>query len=629
MTSAQGLLLTLLICPWVSALVLAFWPQKFSLFARIFSIASGCLCLLVWSRLFAEHGNDTIPLSYDWIRMGGQSISLSWLWNSQAATMLGLLAMVQAAVQVYASHYLRQEPHVLRFFAFFQGFVGAMTGLILSNGLWMFYGFWELVGLGSYLFIGFWTEKPKALLAARKAFLINRLADIALLIGLIALAQHFQTTQFDAMKIGLHGPIPWGIGCLLVIGAAAKSAQFPFSAWLPDAMEGPSPASALIHAATMVTAGVYLGIKLHALQMEEVRLMMGALGGISLLWGGYQALKQEDLKRMLAYSTISQLGLMWMGMGGAASLYHLWVHGFFKSALFLSAGMLLHHTQSDAKNPIGITEIGKKHTFPPLLVAWHGMASLGLIGFPFSQAFYSKEGLAAEWFMAMDHSAYAWAYLALLTALGLGIILSTWYTLSQFMRLFFSASDHPKQRHSLGAAQEYLPLGLLAMGSLWIWTGIDPFHLGKTWFSLPLFAELNSPPLLWMGINGLAWCLGLLAWWFRRNPSRSEQKVQISLWAAAFHWHSQAARNLHQRIEKTWDRSLDVLGKSQVVLAHIFAKLDQWGIDGLLVGGSQALAKGLSKNLSTWQNGRVKHYWWGLILCLSLSIFYYLMRIQP
>jgi len=317
---------------------------------------------------------------------------------------------------------------------------------------------------------------------------------------------HFQTDQFSAMNIGLSGPAPFLVGLAILLGGIGKSAQFPLMSWLPDAMEGPTPASALIHAATMVAAGVYVGIRIYPLTSEEVHLVMGGIGAISLLAGGIFALFQSDIKKALAYSTISQLGLMWMGMGSDVSLMHLWTHGIFKAGLFLSAGYVIHAVHSQDVHHMG--GLRKSLPIPALAYAIFGA---GMMGLPLTGGFYSKEHIAGYLWTSSENSTYALYYEGLLIAMALGMVLTAWYISRQFYLIFLGESrgeNNTEPTNKLDLAM-VLPIGILAVGSFAFVLGNPVF----TYFALPSF-EVPSVWLLWTGIS---WVLGIGLTWLTRG----------------------------------------------------------------------------------------------------------------
>ncbi|NJL15458.1 MAG: NADH-quinone oxidoreductase subunit L [Microscillaceae bacterium] len=305
------------------------------------------LALVLAGRLWGSPGQS---LSLPWFSLNRRVyFDLDFRLDSLGGLMIALVSLVSALVHLYSLAYMRSDPAKTRYFAYLGLFTFAMLGLVMSDNLLVMYFFWELVGLSSYLLIGFWYEKPAAFRAAKKAFLLNRIGDAGFLIGIFLVYQAFGTWQISEIAHQLfqnHTQLPVShayfslTGFFLFCGAMAKSAQFPLQIWLPDAMEGPTPVSALIHAATMVAAGVYLVGRLFFMLNIEVLTIIACLGTITAFIGSFGALVQSDLKKILAYSTISQLGYMMMGLGvGAysAGLLHLFTHAFFKAGLFFGS----------------------------------------------------------------------------------------------------------------------------------------------------------------------------------------------------------------------------------------------------------------------------------------------------
>uniref|UniRef100_UPI003B3AAC67 NADH-quinone oxidoreductase subunit 5 family protein n=1 Tax=Spirosoma sp. TaxID=1899569 RepID=UPI003B3AAC67 len=287
----------------------------------------------------------------EWATLSGVTLGVSFQVDGLSALMLLLVHFVALLVQIYSLSYLHDEPRLSRYFSYLQLFVGAMLGIVLAGNLLVLYAFWELVGLASYLLIGFYSDRLSASQAAKKAFLMNRVGDAGFLIGIFLTYYFFDTLELAAITGNTEGIVPsTALGLCLFMGCVGKSAQFPLLTWLPDAMEGPTPVSALLHAATMVAAGIFLLARIHPLLSPDALAVITLVGTITTLWGGYSAMFQTDIKKVLAFSTVSQLGLMVaaMGMGNVGgAMFHLLTHAFFKAGLFLSAGSVIHgvHTQ--------------------------------------------------------------------------------------------------------------------------------------------------------------------------------------------------------------------------------------------------------------------------------------------
>ncbi len=603
----------LLLLPWISGLFLGIIPSRFSKISSIFlALISGLFAFSFLSRI---HGSD-FRVAYTWFNMGQKSIQASFWMNTPAQVLVALVHLVAICVHIFSASYLAHEPNIRRYYTYLHLFLGAMTLLILTDQTWIFYGAWELVGACSYLLISFWYQKPEAIRAAKKAFLLNRLGDIGLLFGLIGLTMHFQTDQFSAMNIGLSGPAPFLVGLAILLGGIGKSAQFPLMSWLPDAMEGPTPASALIHAATMVAAGVYVGIRIFPLTSEEVHLLMGGIGAISLLAGGVFALFQSDIKKALAYSTISQLGLMWMGMGSDVSLMHLWTHGIFKAGLFLSAGYVIHAIHSQDVHHMG----GLRKSLPVPALAY-AIFGAGMMGLPLTGGFYSKEHIAGYLWTSSENSTYALYYEGLLIATALGMVLTAWYISRQFYLIFLGESrgeNNTEPTNKLDLAM-VLPIGILAVGSFAFVLGNPVF----TYFGLPSF----EVPTLWLLWTGISWVLGIGLTWLTRGwvPSGNLQ-FWPNFWPDSFQYVIMKSRNAHWIETHIYDRAVNGMARLQVILAHLSAWVDTWVVDGVLVGCTSRLSAVLGGLLGRWQSGKLASYWvlvfitFGLFLLFSLLI---------
>ncbi|MAO89170.1 MAG: NADH-quinone oxidoreductase subunit L [Dehalococcoidia bacterium] len=347
----------------------------------------------------------------DVLNFGGGSISMNWLtvglteirWgifvDKVSVTMLGLVTFIALLVQVYSLGYMKGDRHFEWYFAIHSLFAAAMLTLVLADNLLFLYFAWELVGLGSYLLIGFWWEKRSAAEAAKKAFITTRIGDVCLLIGIILLFKATGTfnisTIFHIAESGGIGEVTLNSSILLIfIGAMGKSAQFPFHVWLPDAMEGPTPVSALIHAATMVAAGVYLVARMMPIFQlaPEIMLIVMIIGLITFIFAGSMALVMSDIKKVLAYSTISHLGLMMLclGAGGvAAAIFHLVVHGIAKALLFLGAGSVMH----SISNETNIWKMGGLRHRMPITAVTFFIGAASLAGLPPLAGFFSKDEL--------------------------------------------------------------------------------------------------------------------------------------------------------------------------------------------------------------------------------------------
>ena len=414
--------------------------------------------------------------------------------------MLFVVALISALVHYFSIAYMKGDERYNRYFAYLGIFTFSMNGIVLTNNILMMYIFWELVGLSSYLLIGFWFEKKSASDAGKKAFLVNRIGDIGMFAGILILFLTYNTFSFDAIfqAIGA-GKLPFNsdfwlsvTGILLFMGAIGKSAQFPLHVWLPDAMEGPTPVSALIHAATMVAAGVYLTIRIFGLLTADAMMFIAVIGMLSAFIPATIALTQNDIKKVLAYSTVSQLGYMVMALGVGAykfAFFHLVTHAFFKACLFLGSGSVIHamHHEQDIRNMGGLR---KKL---PLTYATFLIASLAISGIPLTSGFLSKDGILASTFAFGSLTGY-WIFAIV------GFLVALMTAFYMFRLIIITFHGEPRDHHKFEHAHESpfvmaMPLAVLAMLSIFIFYTPNPFSADQGWFFNKWInsAELHAP----------------------------------------------------------------------------------------------------------------------------------------
>lgn len=474
--------------PLAAAAVIALMPASKRTLAATVAVGAQGLALLLAVVLFVSvnstRGDGEVirqVYNFTWFTFADTSLTLGVLLDPLNAAMLLMVTFVGLMIFVYSISYMQRDENFVRFFCFMSLFSAAMLGLLISNSLLLLFICWELVGLASYLLIGFWFHKPSAVAAAQKAFITTRIGDLGLFLGMLWLYAECGTLLFYdggsgileqpalhhlASSLTIGGiSLATAIAVLLFCGAAGKSGQFPLHVWLPDAMEGPTPVSALIHAATMVAAGVFLVARVFPLFAATVNADMVSnalvvvtwVGAFTAVFAACIAVAQNDLKRILAFSTVSQLGVMMLclGVGGvAAAMFHLIAHAFFKSLLFLGAGSVIHgcNDQQD------IRRMGGLRRFMPLTFATYAIGMMALAGFPFFfSGFWSKE--------AILHLAHAWPvsqipfYMALT-----GAMLTAFYMTRQMCYVFFgqsrgSDSVHPHESPTM----MIVPMAVLAV----------------------------------------------------------------------------------------------------------------------------------------------------------------------
>ncbi len=414
-------------------------------------------------------------------------IKLGFLIDNITVLMLFVVVLISALVNYFSIAYMKGDERYNRYFAYLGIFTFSMNGIVLTHNILMMYIFWELVGLSSYLLIGFWFEKKSASDAGKKAFIVNRIGDVGMFIGILILFLTYNTFSFEQIFASISaGKLPFNsefwltiTGILLFMGAIGKSAQFPLHVWLPDAMEGPTPVSALIHAATMVAAGVYLTIRIFGLLTADAMMFIAIIGMLSAFIPATIALTQTDIKKVLAYSTVSQLGYMVMGLGVGAykfAFFHLVTHAFFKACLFLGSGSVIHamHHEQDIRNMGGLR---KKL---PLTYATFLIASLAISGIPLTSGFHSKDGILASTFAFGSLTGYwIFPFVGFLVAL-----LTAFY---MFRLIILTFHGEPKDQHKYEHAHESpfvmaMPLVVLAGLSVFIWYTPNPLDADAGWF---------------------------------------------------------------------------------------------------------------------------------------------------
>jgi NADH-quinone oxidoreductase subunit L len=430
--------------------------------------------------------------NFDWFQMGGDTVQIGWVLDPLTALMLVMVSFVSLLIFIYSTGYMAHDGNFTRFFCFLSLFAAAMLGVVIANSLLLFFVCWELVGLSSYLLIGFWYHKPSAAAAAKKAFITTRIGDVVFFLGMLLLYSHAHTLLFydngngclesSALSnmVGLTTTggmmVTTGIGLLIFCGAAGKSGQVPLHVWLPDAMEGPTPVSALIHAATMVAAGVFLIARVYPILDPGVAGVAGGstaaltvvtrVGAVTAVFAACIAVAQTDIKRILAYSTVSQLGFMMMGLGVggvAVGMFHLITHAFFKALLFLGAGSVIHgcHEEQD------IRKMGGLRKYMPVTFAAYAVGMMALSGVPiFFSGFWSKDEIL--------HAAHQWPVSKLPFYMGVfGALLTAFYMTRQMFYVFAGTNrggsaahgehaGHAKEPHESPAVMT-MPLVILAV----------------------------------------------------------------------------------------------------------------------------------------------------------------------
>ena len=467
---------------------------RFAHLPAVLSFASASVISAIVLAGVAE-GHDSLSISADlgtWFSVGRLNVDFAFLLDPLSLIMLATVTFIATFIAVFSAGYMHGDPGYARYFSIMSLFVFAMCLLVMSNNFFMLLAGWEGVGLCSYLLVGYYYAKPSAAAAARKAFLVTRLGDVGLVLGVFLLwqASGYQT-NFDAIfaHVAKYPPAPGMITtiCLLLFcGAIGKSAQLPLYVWLPDAMEGPTPVSALIHAATMVTAGVFLLARCAPLFVlsPEAGLIVAGIGGATALLAGFLALAQNDLKRVFAYSTVSQLGFMFLALGCngvispkiavVAAMFHLFTHAFFKALLFLGSGSVMHAMG----NVIDMRKFGGLRKLMPWTHATFLIGSAALAGVPLLSGFWSKDQILHGLLEAGEsHAKYHTIYFGLFAVALATACLTAFYTFRAYFLTFWGAERTPAEAH--GHAHEspavmLVPLVVLAVGALFAGALVDP-----------------------------------------------------------------------------------------------------------------------------------------------------------
>jgi NADH-quinone oxidoreductase subunit L len=595
--------------------------------------------------------------NFTWFTFGDYALRLGWLLDPLAAVMLIMITLVGLCIFVFSTSYMAGDKNFVRFFAYLSFFSGAMLGLVISNSLLLLFICWELVGLASYLLIGFWIERPSAAAAAKKAFVTTRIGDLGFFLGLLWLYGRSGTLLFydggngclESAGLAMLGAGATSIALLIFCGAVGKSGQFPLHVWLPDAMEGPTPVSALIHAATMVAAGVFLVARVYPI------FSLGSTNGVTssltiVVWIGVTtalmaaliAIAQADIKRVLAYSTVSQLGLMMvsLGVGGvAAGMMHLLAHGFFKALLFLGAGSVIHgcHGEQD------IRKMGGLRRLLPFTFSTYAIGMMALSGVPlFFSGGWTKEEIlhvTAHW------PASRLPYYLLL----IGVVLTALYMTRQIIYVFFGDRRAASQHAHESPRVMTMPLVALAICTILFSVVLTPawpwLHEYLTDESADFeFARLIQPALfLSLVLVGVGFALGICMYrkagmQDRERPAETDplefaqpelfRFLENKMWVdelyvrtvIAFSWMTARLSDWMDR--NLWDRLVRGFGAIGQLFGIFTASVDERGINAG-VDETTIGTRGLGRLMSAAHSGQIQTYL-GVIAIgvLALLLFY-------
>ncbi len=676
---SKSILLAVVLAPLIGAIVAGLFGRRVGRAGAhsvtILGVAVSCAlsCYVLWQLLQgAAPFNENV---YTWFEVGSVHAHVGFMIDKLTAMMMVVVTFVSLLVHIYTIGYMADDDGYQRFFSYISLFTFSMLMLVMSNNfLQLFFG-WEAVGLVSYLLIGFWFKRPSAIFANLKAFLVNRVGDFGFLLGIAALLYYFNTLDYATIfansslmagaQMTLWEGHPWSVAtviCIcLFIGAMGKSAQVPLHVWLPDSMEGPTPISALIHAATMVTAGIFMVARMSPLfEMSETALnFVLFIGATTAFFTGLIGIVQNDIKRVVAYSTLSQLGYMTVALGVSAysaAVYHLMTHAFFKALLFLAAGSVIigmHHEQDMRK-------MGGLRKYMPITFWTSVIGTLALVGTPFFSGFYSKDTII-EAAAAHAHEAPSWIATYGYWAVLLGAFVTSFYSFRLLYMTFFGKErfrdahadhghghdDHAHDDHGHHGPVEphespwvvTLPLILLAIPSIIVgYFTVGPMLFGTDWTGhhtqLPYFlgsidvAAIRDTVLKvkeehWHGPNAMAlhgfyatpfllviagFVLATVMYWWKPDlPAKA---------ARIFALPKRILENKYG-MDDLWIKGFAGGG---VLLGKLSRKNDEKVIDGAFVNGSASLI-GLGANLlRKTQSGSLDHYAFAMILGLIVAL---------
>jgi NADH-quinone oxidoreductase subunit L len=585
----------LLISPLLSALIITLFFLRRPTEAAGISIAACTVSFLTAIALIL----DLIPAPRPiiWLQVADLQVTLGITLDNLAKIMLLVVTFVGLLVHLFSAGYMKGDPSYARFYAKLSLFMFSMLGIVVADNLIAMFIFWELVGLSSYLLIGFWNERPAAAQAAKKAFLMNRIGDFGFLLGILMFWGITGTLLFNEDAAAFLKDSPWATACALLLfcGCVGKSAQLPLHTWLPDAMEGPTPVSALIHAATMVAAGVYMLARIFFILASSAAAMetIAWVGGATAILAAIIATQQDDIKRILAYSTLSQLGLMVLAMGcgsWGASIFHLTTHAFFKALLFLAAGSVIHAMHHEQN----IWKMGGLRHYLPWTYLSFLIGAAALAGLPFITAgFYSKEAILTTTYL--HHPVFF--VIAVLTTL-----LTTFYMTRLMLIVFFGPIRSEAARHAHESPLIMLiPLFALATPSIVAGFWNPSAWLGDT-------ADHHAHHILIMSVSIAIFVLGLFIGYWRYN-NVTEEPIRVPFIANKFH------------IDEFYDKTFL---KAQAAISMVSSWIDRWAINYGLVRGISFLACVGGEVTRLIQNGNIRTYafWFAigaLLLILSFT----------
>lgn len=674
--SMSKILLLIPLLPLIAASVVGLFGRKLPRhFAHILTIAAVGIAFVLSAYVLNQtlHGFTLNETVYHWLTSGAFQFEVGFLIDNLTAMMMVVVTFVSLMVHIYTIGYMHEDPGYSRFFSYISLFTFSMLMLVMSNNFMQLFFGWEAVGLVSYLLIGFWYTRPTAIYANLKAFLVNRVGDFGFLLGIGMVLYHFGSLDYAAVfesaprlkdvQVQILPNIDWSlmtVTCLLLfIGAMGKSAQVPLHVWLPDSMEGPTPISALIHAATMVTAGIFMVARMSPLfELSTAALStVMVIGAITALFMGFLGIIQNDIKRVVAYSTLSQLGYMTVALGASAysvAIFHLMTHAFFKALLFLAAGsviMGMHHDQD-------IRNMGNLKKYMPITWITSLVGSLALIGTPFFAGFYSKDSIIeAVKFSHITGSGFA--YFAVLA----GVFVTAFYSFRLYFLVFHGkekwrevhhdahhddkhhddAHDHhhglsPKDNPHESGLVVTIPLILLAIPSVFVgYVAIESMLFGD-FFNQVIFVDAVAHPAMQhlahhyheflhspagMALHGfltLPFALAasgvLLSWYFYMKrpdiPAAIQRKCNLIYQVLD---NKYGFDSFNERV---------FAGGSRFIGGKLWQIGDVQFIDGAMVNGTANLIGKISSKVRHLQSGLIYHYAFAMIIGVFLFLTFFI-----
>jgi NADH-quinone oxidoreductase subunit L len=596
------------------------------------SISFALACIAFWASLHFVRATA----NFGWFAFGTTSVQLGWVLDPLGAIMSVMVTFVSLLIFIYSVGYMAKDENFTRFFCFLALFAAAMLGLIIANSLLLFFICWELVGLASYLLIGFWFQKPSAAAAAKKAFIVTRIGDLGFLVGMLILYNGAGTLLFYDNGHGCLDRAAAGnlevftsVSLLIFCGAVGKSGQIPLHVWLPDAMEGPTPVSALIHAATMVAAGVFLIARVYPLMTPESLQVVTWVGALTAFFAASIAVAQDDIKRILAYSTVSQLGFMMVGLGAggvAVGMFHLVTHAFFKALLFMGAGSIIHgcHEEQD------IRKMGGLRQKMPITFITYALGMMSLSGVPlFFSGFWSKD--------AILDAAHHWRASQVPFYLGLmGAFLTAFYMTRQVARVFFGkpATKEAEHAHESPSVMT-IPLVILAGLAVVVgffgtpaWPWFQSYLEGKpAVFDLSKLVEGRELPLMLLPTFLVAAAIVLSGWIYRKHATASAHErdpletAQPAVFALLRHkffvdeFYNATVVRLTVAFaafsdwldRNVWDGLVRTASWLTLTLARLNRSVDETVVNGSFDAGTETV-RDSGKWVSLLQNGQTQRY---------------------